>query len=173
MPIPCTSIRVTMNFQNAFNHAGGNYIFICDQDDEWACNKIEVCLDALKNSDLVVHNFELCDENLNSFRKTGYQTKYPFRDFLKLRHSYFGCTMAFRREVMSYVLPFPEKLELYDFWIGILVELKGKVAFIDEPLIKYRVRGGSVSHAVSNTIFHKIKYRLYILRNIVIRFSES
>ena len=46
------------NFENALNHAEGDLIFICDQDDVWKNNKIEVLLEAFEDSEVA---FAFCD----------------------------------------------------------------------------------------------------------------
>lgn len=164
-----TSTLVANNFQNALFHAKGDYIFLSDQDDVWLPNKVSMCLMALDKYDLVVHNFMLCNEAMDYSGKNQYEGTYPFWDIFAIRNTYYGCTMAFRKTVLSYALPFPPKLELHDFWIGLLTEFKGKVQYIDEPLIKYRINRNSVSHSSGYTFFHKINYRLYIIWHLFLR----
>ncbi len=36
--------NATKNFENAIKNANGDFIFLCDQDDIWYNNKIEICL---------------------------------------------------------------------------------------------------------------------------------
>ncbi len=164
-----TSTLVAFNFQNALINAKGDHLFLSDQDDLWLPNKITMCMRALETNDLVVHNFMLCNEAMDYLGKNQYCGHYPFGDIFAIRNTYYGCTMAFRRSVLSYALPFPPKLELHDFWIGLLTEFKGKVQYIDEPLIKYRINNNSVSHSSGYTFFHKIYYRFYIIWHLFLR----
>ena len=53
--------------------------------------------------------------------------------------------MAFRRDFETAFMPFPKDLAMHDWWIGLNAELKGKVEFIYEPLIKHRCHGGNVT----------------------------
>ena len=46
----------TRNFERALTYAKGDVIFLCDQDDIWLPNKVEMCMKELTNSDLVVTN---------------------------------------------------------------------------------------------------------------------
>ena len=46
--------------------------------------------------------------------------------------------MAFRRSLLTIVLPFPKTIPMHDMWIGILAELTGKVRFLPEIFISYR-----------------------------------
>lgn len=53
--------------------------------------------------------------------------------------------MAFRRDFEPAFMPFPKGLAMHDWWIGLNAELKGRVEFIYEPLIKHRCHGGNVT----------------------------
>ena len=56
-----------------------------------------------------------------------------------IKNSYIGCCMAFRRELLSTILPIPEGIEMHDQWIGILGDYHaGKSCFLSEPLLLYR-----------------------------------
>lgn len=163
------SIKVALNFQNALIHAKGDFIFLSDQDDFWLPTKVEDCMRILMNCDLVVHNFRLCDEDLRFTGVNQYSGNYHFNDYFALFNTYYGCTMAFSKHVLSYALPFPQKLELHDFWLGIISECLGKVLYIDKPLIDYRIQNTSVSHASKYSFIHKISYRMYILKHLLLR----
>ena len=41
---------VVKNFENGLNHVLGDYIFLCDQDDIWKSNKVQVVLNELKDA---------------------------------------------------------------------------------------------------------------------------
>ena len=86
------------------------------------------------------------------------------------RGKYYGCTLAFRNELLNFILPFPKKLILHDQWIGCMAELKGRVFYERTPLIKYRLHGGNTSGGPSsNSIFFQIWYRLYMFVHLIIR----
>ena len=52
-----------------------------------------------------------------------------------------GCCMAFNKNVLNYVLPFPDKIAMHDSWIGLNASLIGKSYFLNTPLIHYRRHG--------------------------------
>jgi hypothetical protein len=55
---------------------------------------------------------------------------------------------------------------LHDLWIGLSVELNGRVKFLDEKLLYYRRHGfnNSASGEKSNrSLFSKLSYRLLVL----------
>lgn len=162
---------VCKNFENALKHAKGDYIFLADQDDWWMPNKVEKCIEALKYNILVVHRAEICDRDLNLKGQMLYKDNFVFNNFLSLkRGKYYGCTLAFRNELLDFILPFPKKLILHDQWIGCMAELKGRVFYERTPLIKYRLHGGNTSGGPSsNSIFFQIWYRLYMFVHLIIR----
>lgn len=167
-----THAYVCRNFENALNHAKGDFIFLADQDDWWMPDKVEKCLLALKNNILVVHRAELCNSKLEFCGRLMYNDNFVFRNYLSLKNGkYYGCTLAFRRELLDIILPFPKKLMLHDHWIGCLAELKGCVYYERVPLIKYRLHGDNTSGGSSpNSIFFQCWYRIYMFYHLIMRF---
>lgn len=76
--------------------------------------------------------------------------------------------MAFRKELLQYVLPFPQHLLVHDFWIGIVAEHKGSVKFIQEDLIKYRIHPKNTSAKRTPFLF-RFKYRIQTLVYLIVR----
>ena len=165
---------VCRNFENALRHAKGDYIFLADQDDWWMPNKVERCLEVLKFYTLVVHQAEICDGNLLFNGKLMYKDNFVFENYLSLkRGKYYGCTLAFRKELLNYILPFPMKLILHDQWIGCMAELKGSVYYERNPLIKYRLHGDNTSGGPSpNSVFFQIWYRVYMFIYLLLYSSD-
>lgn len=156
------------NFENALRHASGDYIFFSDQDDIWAPNKVKRCIKSLQNNDLVIHNSLIMDgkgkiSNIDFFsiRKSG---KGYWRNLYK--NSFVGSCMAFRKELLPYVLPFPKHILWHDMWIGLIAERKGKTIFISNTLLYYRRHGNNASATSENSSFSflfQLKYRLQML----------
>ena len=165
---------VVPNFENAIRHTSGDCIFLCDQDDVWEKNKVNRCLEVLQSADLVVHNLlvmngEGCVSDMDFFSIRHSREGY-WRNLYK--NSFMGCCMAFRRDILNYLLPFPEGILWHDMWIGLMVEKKGKVKFIDDKLLYYRRHGSNVSATAeksSFSLFFQIKYRLQMLYYTMIR----
>lgn len=166
---------VSGNFENAMRHAKGDYIFLADQDDMWLPGKVSSCLDELKHCDLVLHDASIVNKDLVPQNKTLFselKIKEGFvHNFIKNRFT--GCCMAFNRSVLSYVSPVPIKSYfLHDNWIGLMVSLKGKISFINRPLILFRRHESNNSTAGSKSALHlskKILSRLSIGYNIIKR----
>lgn len=162
------------NFENAIRQTKGEYIFLCDQDDIWLPNKIEVMKKYLKEYSLVVSDCCIVDSNLKIIEDSFFRLNNSGSGFWKnlYKNSYIGCCMAFRKEVLDYILPFPKKIPMHDIWIGLMTELNGKVYFINEPLIFYRRHGNNASFSGEKSkypFFYKIKYRIILLLKIIKR----
>ena len=156
------------NFENALKKAKGNYIFLCDQDDVWLSNKVSLMMDYLCNYDLVVSDCKIVDADLNIINESFFHTFSSGKGFCKnlIKNTYLGCCMAFKSEVLNYVLPFPKRIAMHDIWIGLSVELFGSVYFLDQPLIFYRRHGKNASFGGGKSHFsisYRIRYRIILL----------
>ena len=80
-----------------------------------------------------------------------------------VKNSYMGCAMAFRKELLQYVLPFPQKIPMHDQWIGLVAEKKGKVVFLPKQLLKYRRHGENATDMRHSTVRNMLKWRTQIL----------
>ena len=151
---------VNNNFENAIRHAKGDYIFLSDQDDVWLPNKVECCVDALKQVDLIVHDCKVVNAELGIIYPSYFHQFNSRKGYLKniIRNTYIGACMAFRKEVLDYILPFPCKFPVYhDGWIASMVELMGNVEFLDVPCILYRRHDSNMSFSAvkSGIPYHK------------------
>lgn len=166
----------TRNFENAIMNSSGDFIFLCDQDDVWIENKVSVMMNSLKTADLVVSDALICDGSLNPTLGSHFKlhsTRSGFiHNFIMTR--YIGACMAFKREILTKVLPFPlnSKLCAHDYWIANVGELYYRVELVDTPLIKYRRHGLNASNGgdkSKNSLSHKIKVRIYTLIHLLKR----
>lgn len=156
------------NFDNALKHAKGDYIFLCDQDDVWFSDKVEKMSHYLEQYDLVVSDCKVVDAELNVISESFFSGRLSGKGFWKnlTKNTYLGCCMAFRKEVLNYVLPFPGNIAMHDIWIGLSVEMRGKSIFLPEQLMLYRRHGLNASFGGEKSKYpltYKMKYRLYML----------
>lgn len=161
------------NFENALENSKGDIIFLSDQDDIWKPNKVQVVLKSLNKYDLVVHDADLIDGNGKCLGINYYSVMHCHTGFMAnlWKTRWLGCCMAFKREVLDYCLPFPEKIVAHDYWIGMLGMTKFKYHFMDDILISYRRHGGNASPSgekSNNSLFYKvITKRWYLLVSLV------
>lgn len=160
---------VVGNFENALNICSGDIIFLSDQDDVWLPNKVRLSLESLKDYEVVVSNCKVVDEHLQIIHESYFVLNNSKQGFFKnfYRSSYLGCCLAFRRELLNDILPFPKKLFLFhDWWIGFIADAKYKVKFIDTPCMLFRRHGQNTSTTtgVSNqSLYKKIRDRFQLL----------
>lgn len=157
------------NFENALNHAQGDYIFLADQDDIWLPGKVDTCIEALRSADCIVHDCIVTDSNLNPKYESFFAAHGSRPGFWKnwLRNSYVGCCMAFRKKVLGYALPFPAGLPVFhDGWIASLADIKGTLRFIPFKGICFRRHEANASTTAGKSKFsriHQCSYRIKLL----------
>lgn len=160
----------TENFENALKEARGDYIFLSDQDDVWKKNKVQVCLEQLQKSDLVMHNLSVFSDDTNSssdLYKSNPIPKFWLKNLLKM--NFWGCCMAFRKTVLDLALPFPKKIIGHDYWISTIALKFLKVGYIPESLIYYRRHKDSVSHNSTNPFWFRIYFRFKLFLEVLKR----
>ncbi|WP_460968370.1 glycosyltransferase family 2 protein [Spirosoma migulaei] len=147
------------NFQNALNNAKGDIIFLADQDDIWSQDKISTICKLLIDHDLVLSNCEVVDQDLKILIPSffNFRGSRPGFWFNLYKNSYIGCCMGFRREVLNYVLPIPENIHMHDWWIGLLVETRGRIKFVEKPLMSYVRHGHNTSPTGEKTTYSTLK----------------
>lgn len=168
---------VTNNYENALLNAKGDYIFLADQDDIWPQNKIEKMLTELKTKDCVMCNYNIIDENDTIISREHTKTK-PFKNCLFYNTIFVpfqGCCMAFTKNELQKILPFPKNLLSHDLWIGSYFNQMRNIKWIQEPLHMYRRHTDNVSPTTTkarNPIHFMIYYRLAFLMEFLKRLNK-
>lgn len=172
------NLGVIKNIEFLLKKVTNNLYMLSDQDDVWLPQKIEKSVETLKkeNADLVFGDLEVVDKNL--------KTMYPsFGDYMLLnkkikkyinsyRVNYLyncvtGCTVLSKKEFIEKILPIPtdSKYLIHDHWIGLILALNGKLAYMPEKYIKYRQHGDN--QVGTEKISHGFK-KLEQVRNLFI-----
>jgi len=141
------------NFAQALSQATGDLIFLSDQDDVWAADKIErfvAAFEARPESLLVYGDSELVDESLTPLGNTLWQLlafdrteqarllgPEGFDLTLRRGNLFCGCSMAIRKSFRDRLLPMPPGFP-HDLWIGMLAAALGRIALVDRPTMQYR-----------------------------------
>ena len=160
------------NFENALKHAGGQYIFLADQDDIWMSKKVEIFKKYLSDYDLVLSDANIVDDNGTEIYESFYQVNGSKSGLIKniIKNSYLGCTMAFNRKILEKSLPFPENIPMHDWWLGLIGEIYGKIYFINEKLISYRRHENNASSTGKKskyTFYKKVMFRFVLVKNLI------
>lgn len=165
----------TPNFMNAITMSRGKYIFLADQDDVWIENKVNIMLDYFKINkwQMIISDCVVVNEKLEMLFDSYYYLRGKSDSFYStlIKANYLGCCMAFERVILEKLLPFPSntKYAPHDLWIGLIGYKFYKVKKIPEKLIFYRRHENNVSTGgkkSSNSLWFRIKYRIYLLKEI-------
>jgi len=160
------------NLENALKNAKGDFIFLSDQDDEWTKAKVSVCMEKMKDCDLLIHDADIVDGNGNrtaeSFFKLNHTKNGKVYNLLK--NGYHGCCMCFSKKLCEALLPFPKKLPMHDSYIGNFAAFNGyKVKFSNEKLIHYRRHNSNASNSSEKStrpFFSRLKDRIILLKSL-------
>ncbi|MDE1141892.1 glycosyltransferase family 2 protein [Paraburkholderia tropica] len=148
-------LGVTRNFEQAISALDTSIIFLADQDDVWAHDKIAVMSSYLGSHPevLLAHSdAELIDEDDRDLGQSLFQSLYlssiersliqhqRFFEVYCRRNLVTGTAAAFRRELLSLALPMPSEW-LHDEWLAACAAAWQAVAMLPEKLVRYRQHG--------------------------------
>jgi glycosyltransferase involved in cell wall biosynthesis len=142
-----------------------DYLLFCDQDDVWLPQKVEHLLEAVQQLEaaqgarlptLAFCDAEVVDDELKQIAPSfvAYEHFDPYA--LELRQLLVcnnapGCTMLFNRALADAVKT-PRDLSyviMHDWWVMLVAAALGSIAYVDEPLVRYRQHGNNTLGAVS------------------------
>ena len=159
------------NFISLIRQAQGDYAALCDQDDEWAPNRLSRCRQALEQAEarwgadtpLLVHSDshlvdaegKLLQESF--FRHQGWDPAAVTLPRLMVQNNVTGCTLmmnaALRRLVAEHADP--AVMHMHDWFIALTAAAFGHIIFLDEPLVRYRQHGVNVMGASRQTLLQR------------------
>lgn len=163
-----------VNFAKALEASSGDYIFFCDQDDVWNTNKVEICLNKMKEvedqygSDLpcLVHtDLEVVNQNLERIAPS-FLTNQGLHHVddsaeqlstLLAQNFVTGCTVLINRSLKNIALPFPKNIVMHDYWLALVAAASGKLIFVNKPTIRYRQHGHNTVGAKKYISFDNLK----------------
>lgn len=166
------------NLENTLKLANGDYVFLADQDDIWEHNKVELLLKILQTNSLVVSDGQIINRDGEVIAPSIFNILKSRSGFGKnfLKNSYMGCCMAFNKDLLMYILPFPKGIAMHDLWIGLNAEIYANPCFYSEKLIRYRRHEQNKTpldyNTNTNSFWYKFSFRLTILFLIAKRFIE-
>jgi GT2 family glycosyltransferase len=159
-------------FERALRNASGELIFLADQDDLWREDKVQKItglFHARPEVSLVQSAIEVIDAEGNTLAVPNSTAK-RFRPGVfqtLISNRYQGSAMAFRRPILEYSLPFPDDVPMHDMWIGIMNQLVGKAAFIEDRLLYFRRHGNNVSPSRHAPLIKMLRWRWSLVKNLV------
>lgn len=168
---------INYSFERAICLAKNDFIFLSDQDDIWIKGRVSLMVKELLDTGalLVSSNFEFMDMN-------GKKICYPvdgvkssnsckhlknILDIFKGKTNYYGCAMAFRKNMVKMILPIPSFVESHDLWISLASNLIGSNAHLDEKTLTKRVHNNSATKT-QRGLFPKLWSRFIFGISIVV-----
>lgn len=140
---------VRSSFDRVLRACRHPFIFLSDQDDVWLPGKRDVLLaELVSGAVLALSDARVIDSESRVVEASFMARRDGFRGSVLatlIKNRYLGCTMALRRELLDDVLPIPPTVPMHDMWIGLMAALRGRVAYVDRPLIHYRRHSANVS----------------------------
>lgn len=163
---------VVPTFEEAIRSATGDILFLCDDDDRWAPDKVAKVLEAFGDPEVQVVStgMKLIDDQGRPIEASDFMRHRKFSAGLlpNLLHNQFqGSALALRSSLLQHILPFPTgRLYLHDAWIGMRARLNGaRVVHLDEPLLFYRRHPSNFSRRFSR--WKQIKLRLQLVFDLL------
>ena len=148
------NLKSVKNFEQAIKKCSGDYIFLSDQDDIWATNKVEKYIDYFyenKNINVLASNgFCINDKSKVLNRYSLWDIPQYFRE-KKIEFCYFdiisrisniatGATIAIRRNFLIDILPFPDIKDLHhDEWIALISSYRNSFEILNDKYFYYRI----------------------------------
>lgn len=164
------------NFENVILNTRGNIIFLCDQDDVWLENKVDVMLRHFESNSkclLVFSDGYLVDETLAELPLSLWEAVYYNKKKIEAASwwelflgGYYvtGAAMAVRRELFDKAYPFSDIWQ-HDGWLAVYASVFGEIEEEPFKLIKYRQHGKNQIGADSNrTLRAQIKKKKEIIK---------
>ena len=183
------NIGFVNNFEQALSSVGlrSRYIALCDQDDIWHPDKLELSMKAMKSLEadhalgmaaLVHADLSFIDESGRAFGSSFFKKKLiNLRDNRSLSRilghcGVMGNTLLINRFLLDKALPFPNGLKYHDYWLAVVNELFGVRKTIPETLVKYRLHSDNNSNN-ARMIEKKVLSFKWIHRNFRLPFMED
>lgn len=173
---PGPNLGHVRNFERAIKAATGDVIFLSDQDDVWASDKIREVMNAFAahpRVHMIHHALATMDEQGRTLDPLwNPQPEGEFRGAAFLitqwvRSTVFGCGLAFRRELLEVILPFPPFVYAHDHWLTAASGWKGGMLQLNLPLVRYRQHRNNVTPKQGLPWQRRIAVRIAMLRMIL------
>lgn len=163
-------------FECAIEKCQNDIVFLSDQDDIWVPGRMEKMLNAFRNSSasVVATNFfifsekpELAEANLKRLPADYDPLTVIFRLFFGTI-PYFGCCMAFKRRLLSSLLPFPAFVESHDLWLAFNGVFNGGIVHVSDESLYHRIHSKNLTPKIRRSYRKVLKTRVNFLAFMVL-----
>jgi len=173
---PSNSGGSAQNFMSMMVSTRDDYLMLCDQDDVWLPDKIQLSLDkitqmeatwgadipCLMHSDLTVVDEDL-NPDPNSFRESTFANydRTTLKDQI-IQNTATGCTIMYNRALAEFITRAPDHMVMHDWWISLIAAAFGHMDHINDRTILYRQHK---ENQVGVTDMRTLRYKLRRLVN--------
>jgi len=169
---PSNSGCAKYNFIDMMIRIKDDYVMLCDQDDVWLPDKIDLTLKVMQkmeskygsNTPILVHSdLRVVSEDLSnvispSFRKAmgADYTRVKLREQI-IQNTLTGCTAMYNRSLADLIEREPEFMVMHDWWLMLTASAFGKIGVLDNQTVLYRQHRNNVVGAFDvRTLSYKI-----------------
>jgi glycosyltransferase involved in cell wall biosynthesis len=143
-----TRLGHVQNFAQAISLCQCDLIALSDQDDVWLPGKLERLSSAIGDRALVHSDAQVIDAagTVTGRSWSGHYNKKLRLDrleYLNGTNNVTGCTALFRRSILPQMLPIPRCVPSHDGWAALVASTQGGIAYVDEPLMQYRLHASN------------------------------
>ena len=177
-------IGVVRNFEKAIAACQGSFIALCDQDDVWSPNKLEVQLNQyviLRQKELIKpivlsHDLTLMDQKCN-IEADSMRLFLNFKENTSLRkkiifNTVTGCTLFFDSYTAKRLIPFIDYKLMHDHQIAIFSAVFGISMRTEDKLVLFRRHDQNQTSTRKNSLKERFKIFLKEIKNEDLFYSE-
>lgn len=171
---------VIQNFNKALEATTADYIVLCDQDDIWPNERLEVMLEEIRKKDkdkdkgiMLFTDLELIDDQGHKIANSFYNLNKinPLKNLetnkLLWNCTIYGCTTIFNRALLDKSLPISSNALMHDQWLALKASRDGGLYFMEKyKSILYRQHSNNVVGGSNHGFFSKLKNFRKNLNNI-------
>jgi glycosyltransferase involved in cell wall biosynthesis len=160
-------------FETAVLASRGSFVFLSDQDDVWVPGRVAAMVQALQSVRVVASNFEILGGHARPWIPPLSSTwdRRPWANLVGIMvgyRAYYGCGMAFRRDMLPIFTPIPPYLrESHDLWLAICGNLAGSVAHLEQATLLRRLHDSNETPAGFRSLGRIIAARIILARLVV------
>lgn len=168
------TLKSVKNFEKAISLCTGDVIFLSDQDDKWINEKVEeyiMYFNSHPNITTLSSNGYCIDDESKVQEKYALWDVPRFLEEENIDYDYFklisqilnvatGASMAFKKEILSDILPFPTVNKFHhDEWIALIASFQGQYKLLDKKYFYYRLHANQQVGGVFYDKNEKIRQR--------------
>ena len=167
------------NFEQVIERCQGDYIALCDQDDIWYPNHLQLLLDHIGNHAMCCGNSELVDQDNQPLHRNMSDSddihfipdeshKWSLRVLLH-SNPFQGASMLLRRDFAKRCIPIPDCMSYHDVWITgcASMDKNGLYYFLTPPITRYRQHTNNVTLGQYRDHKRSLTERIHDYRDII------